>query len=114
IRNMGSLKEIPARLDNDAYRPLFEMARFLNLSKKDSAMYTSEFKKQETVRLEKVFYGKEREAMGKLEGKKEGKKEKAEEIALGFYESGIEIATIANITGVPAKRIIQLSIEKGD
>jgi predicted transposase YdaD len=65
------------------------------------------------TRLEKEFYGKEEKAIGKIEGKIEGKKEKAEEIALGFYESDIEPALIVQITGVPAKRIIQLSIEKG-
>ena len=112
IKNAEDLKIVPAVMTEPEIKEAFETADQHNWSANDMEVYDywSAKKGDEICQLITAENKGIRKgiAKGKAEGKAEGKKEQAVEIAINCIEQGLEINTIANVTGLTIQEIEKL------
>lgn len=134
LKNMKSMQVIPAELDIEKYRPIFERAKIANLNKKEMTHYDRIQKQEEKARLaaeymvevaskksrrigkkEGIIQGKKEGIIeGKKEGIIEGKKEEAIHFIRELLKDGtISLEKIAAIASLPVQQIKKMKQQIG-
>jgi len=101
LANMGDLKEIPACLDNEKYRPLFERARIANFNKEEMKKYNA-MNRQEEKRLAELY-------SAEWKGIEKGREiEKLKLIERLIDRNHLPLEEIAEISNLPLSRIEEI------
>jgi len=106
LRNMSKMDKIPVYCRKSIFEKLFKIAEYSNLTKEEKTMYDQSLKYKwdnENVMEYAV-------STAKAEGLAEGEHKKAQDIAFKMKTNGLPVDLIAEITGLSAVEIEQLSL----
>ena len=116
IRDIGSMKEIPAIYREAGLEKLFEICRFAVLKKEEQMEYLHELMKKLDAQSELYsaeYRGEERGMAkgleeGRVEGRAEGRAEEKINTARNLKQLGVPLETIAQATGLSVEEIAAL------
>ena len=116
FQNLNKLQEIPKALKDDVIAKAFEKAEFIKLPKGEQDKYHKNLKVYRDLVNSFATADKQGHKRGKKEGIKEGieqekkdSQKKIEEIAKNSLVKGIDIETVALITGLSVEEIEKLN-----
>ena len=106
LKNMSTLLERPAALRDRVFGRLFDVAEYARLDDEERKNYVEAMNTARDT-YNQIAYAHE---TGHKEGREEGREEKAYEIARKMIAKGLDVDTIAELTGLTKDEI--LSLEK--
>lgn len=101
LKNMSYLKEIPSDISYEPVNNMVQIAAVESLSPDDRDLYDRNMRNAFDIRTEKIYAREE----GLAEGRAEGRAEEKAEIAKAFLAKGVDVATIAECTGLSEDEI---------
>lgn len=107
LKNMKSMQVIPAELDIEKYRPIFERAKIANLNRKEMTHYDRIQKQEEKARLAAEYMVEVASKKSRRIGKKEGVIRIVRELLKDGTLSPERIATIASLPVQQIKKVQQ-------
>ena len=109
LKNMSYLKEIPSDISYEPVNNMVQIAAVESLSPDDRDLYDRTLRNAFDIRTEKIYAREEGLAEGRAEGRAkglaEGRAEEKAEIAKAFLAKGVDVATIAECTGLSEDEI---------
>lgn len=105
LKNMSYLKEIPSDISYEPVNNMVQIAAVESLSPDDRNIYDRNMRNAFDIRTEKIYAREEGLAEGRAEGLAEGRAEEKAEIAKAFLAKGVDVATIAECTGLSEDEI---------
>lgn len=112
FKNLHRLEEMPKELEEGIFKKLLEQAEIAKMDQKDRTIYQESLKDYWDIKSSMDTYFKEGlelgEKLGEKRGEKRGEKKKALEMAKNAIKEGIQIDTIARLTGLSIEEIKKL------
>ena len=108
IRDIGSMKEIPAAYRDAGLEKLFEICRFAMLKKDEQMEYLHEFMKKLDAQSELYSAEYRGHEKGLAEGEAKGKAEATINTARNLKRLGVPEGTIVQATGLTAEEVSEL------
>ena len=104
LKNMSTLLERPAALRDRVFGRLFDVAEYARLDDEERKNYVEAMNTARDT-YNQIAYAHE---TGHKEGREEGREEKAYEIARKMIAKGLDVDTIAELTGLTKEEILTL------
>ena len=104
LKNMSTLLERPAALRDRVFGRLFDVAEYARLDDEERKNYVEAMNTARDT-YNQIAYAHE---TGHKEGREEGREEKAYEIARKMIAKGLDVDTIAELTGLTKDEILTL------
>ena len=104
LKNMSTLLERPAALRDRVFGRLFDVAEYARLDDEERKNYVEAMNTARDT-YNQIAYAHE---TGHKEGREEGREEKAYEIARKMIAKGLDVYTIAELTGLTKDEILTL------
>ena len=104
LKNMSTLLERPAALRDRVFGRLFDIAEYARLDDEERKNYVEAMNTARDT-YNQIAYAHE---TGHKEGREEGREEKAYEIARKMIAKGLDVDTIAELTGLTKDEILTL------
>ena len=104
LKNMSTLLERPATLRDRVFGRLFDVAEYARLDDEERKKYVIAMNTARDTYNQIAYARKE----GHKEGREEGREEKAYEIARKIIAKGLDVDTIAELTGLTKEEILTL------
>ena len=108
LKNMSTLLERPATLRDRVFGRLFDVAEYARLDDKERKNYVNAMNTARDTYNQIAYALKKGHKEGHDEGREEGREEKAYEIARKMIAKGLDVDTIAELTGLTKDEILTL------
>ena len=108
LKNMSTLLERPAALRDRVFGRLFDVAEYARLDDEERKNYVEAMNTARDTYNQIAYALKKGHKEGHDEGREEGREEKAYEIARKMIAKGLDVDTIAELTGLTKDEILTL------
>lgn len=108
VTRMDTLERMPWKAQKAAFEKLMERAETANFTPEEQARYEAQLDAYRVMNSAMEKSKQEGKEEGKEEGIREGEKKKALEIALALKQRGLDVVSIAEISGLSVTEIENL------